>query len=183
MPYFRDDLRKNGDMACYLVAPASGHDREKRPGRLVNTFQELFPRKGRFYRVGERVPDIGRNDAFPEIKLPFERKDADHFIDIFLYFLQTIFFPGPDLGRYKVNDRYAKRPRKTGDPHVKAREIHQHHQVRPVCADIGFNIVERPSYLKHMRQDLAQARDRDIPIVPDNFNPEGGKPVRPHCGH
>ena len=66
--------------------------------------EKLGFRQGRADASGEGVADVGRGDASGGEELLFEREDAEQAVDDAAHDLGSSLTPGPDLGRYEVDD-------------------------------------------------------------------------------
>src|ERR1017187_10151335 len=96
---------------------------------------EPFPRKLGERQIGQRVADKLRLHTAFAIERLLKRKDHQHAIDVLLYQLDAVLFPGPKLRADKEDDWHAQAVELGGELEVDIREVDQDSDVGAMVAD------------------------------------------------
>lgn len=99
---------------------------------------------GRGLFIHEWMADVGGFEAGSFEQRFLERKEAEHFVELFGHFWDPTFVPGPDL-RADVVDLFGFGECVTdgfGETEVEARVIDEEKHVRPDCSDCFEHFIE-----------------------------------------
>jgi len=103
---------------------------------------------------------------FP-VKLFFEGEDDEHFVDVGPNLFYPVLFPGPDLGRYIIDDPEALPAGPFGDTHVEPRIVDKDEGIGGVAEDVGLAEVYVAEDGAEVHQHFGESHEGEVFVVFD----------------